>query len=67
MPSLTELLCELGLAEQLVGRTGATVPVAQISPVDGEVTSRHGSRAITSLRYLAAFGRRLPDEWSQDK
>ena len=44
VPSLTELLCDLGLAGDLFGRTA-------------EMTSWYGSQAIAGLRYLARFRR----------
>lgn len=86
VPSITELLCDLGLAGGLVGRAGfcihprvdrvllasepyrfrgghvdevaALLPGANVSPLDGELTSWYGSRAIQGLRYLDQYADR---------
>jgi hypothetical protein len=43
--------------EQHVAEVGALVPGAEVSLIDGEMTSWYGSRAIAGLDYLAEYTR----------
>ena len=65
VPSLTELLCDLGLAANLVGRSGFCIhpreAVRRIPKMGGTKDADiERIRAATGLRYLARCGR-LPD------
>ena len=55
VPSITELLCDLGLSR--AGGVAALVPGAEVSLIDGEMTSWYWSQAIVGLDYLVEYSR----------
>jgi hypothetical protein len=59
VPSITELICDLGLAGKLAGRTGFAL-------IDGEAASWYGSRAIAGLDYLRRIRKRTSVQEAQE-